>query len=290
MKKHKPVKAICLIFLCFLIVAVCTINSVAYIECDGKLNLYEWDEYEQTVLFEDMGVSGNAYHSLVVRHKYIDSDRRVYLGILTEILNSELDKAPESIFNEIYISFNDSSEIVLRSDMTSDYNEDEFYLDFGYSADSFGGCTYEVECVLKELEYDNILTMNIQLADHNGDTSQVYEIKIKSEELKEEESVSEAESIKEAEKESKKAAKEEVKNKTTRKSSRTTKVRTTKAKTTKKKETTTEFVTAVITEPYKEYSQVIEKNNRTTIIIGVACVVTSVAAMCVALFKKEKKS
>lgn len=265
-------------------VAVGTINSAAYIECDGKLNLYEWDEYEQTVLFEDEGISGNAYHSLVVKHKYIDSDRRVYLGISMEILNKKINGNPEEAFNEIYISFNDSSEIVLCSDMTADFNEDEFYLDFGYSADSFGGCTYEVECVLKELEYDNILTMNIQLADHNGDTSQVYEIKIKSEELKEEESVSEAESIKEAEKESKKAAKEEAKNKTTKKSSRTTKV-----KTTKPKETTTEFVTAIITEAYEEYSKVIEKNNRSTIIIGVACVVTSVAAMCVALFKKERK-
>ena len=283
-EKDKLVKTICLIFLCFIMVAVGTINSAAYIECDGKLNLYEWDEYEQTVLFEDEGISGNAYHSLVVKHKYIDSDRRVYLGISMEILNKKINGNPEEAFNEIYISFNDSSEIVLCSDMTADFNEDEFYLDFGYSADSFGGCTYEVECVLKELEYDNILTMNIQLADHNGDTSQVYEIKIKSEELKEEESVSEAESIKEAEKESKKAAKEEAKNKTTKKSSRTTKV-----KTTKPKETTTEFVTAIITEAYEEYSKVIEKNNRSTIIIGVACVVTSVAAMCVALFKKERK-
>ncbi|MBR3587943.1 MAG: hypothetical protein IKL16_00105 [Clostridia bacterium] len=281
MKKRKPVKAMCLIFLCFMMVAVGTINSAAYIECDGKLNLYEWDEYEQTVLFDHGGASGNAYHSLVVKHKYIDSDRRVYLGISMEILSDKFNGNPEDAFNEIYISFNNSSEIILCSDMTSDFNEDEFYLDFGYSADSFGGCTYEVECVLKELEYDNILVMNIQLADHNGDTSQIYQIKIKSEELKEEESVSEAESIKEAEKESKKAEKE----KTTKKATCTTKV-----KTTKPKETTTEFVTAVITEPYEEYSKVIEKNNRSTIIIGVACVVSSVAAMCAVLFKKEKKS
>ncbi len=247
-KKGKISKSIFSIFFCLLMVFICTVNSFAYIECDGKLNLYEWDEYEQTVLFDHGGVSGNAYHSLVVKHKYIDSDRRVYLGISMEILSDKFNGSPEDIFNEIYISFNDSSEIVLCSDMTSDVNEDEFYLDFGYSADSFGGCTYEVECVLKELEYDNILTMNIQLADHNGDTSQIYEIKIKSEELKEEESVSEAESIKEAEKESKKDAKEESKNKTTKKAPRTTKVRTSKAKTTKAKETTTEFVTAVITE------------------------------------------
>ena len=285
--KYKPAKSICLMLICLIMVAVGTINSAAYIECDGKLNLYEWDEYEQTVLFDRGGVSGNAYHSLVVKHKYIDSDRRVYLGISMEILSDKFEEFSEDAFNEICISFNNSSEIVLCSDMTSDYNEDEFYLDFGYFADGFGGCTYEVECVLKELEYDNILTMNIQLKDHNGDTSQIYQIKIKSEELKEEESVSEAESIKEAERESKKAEKESKKaekDKTTKKSARTT-----KAKTTKAKETTTEFKTAVITESYEEYSKVIEKNNNSTIIIGIACVVTSVAAMSIALFKKEKK-
>ncbi len=284
-KKEKIFKVFFSILLCLLTVVICAVNAAAYIECDGKLNLYEWDEYEQTVLFDHEGISGNAYHSLVVRHKYIDSDRRVYLGISMEFLNDKIDNMSEDIFNEIYISFNNSSEIVLCSDMTSDFNEDEFYLDFGYSADNFGGCTYEVECVLKELEYDNIITMNIQLADHNGDISQVYQIKIKSEELKEEESVSEAESMKEAERESKEA----VKDKTTKKSSRTTKVRTTKAKTTKQKETTTEFITAIITEPYEEYSKVLEKNNRSIVIIGAACVVSSVAAMCVALFKKDKK-
>ena len=278
-------------FICLIMVAVCTINSAAYIDCDGRLNLYEWDEYEQPVLFDRGGVSGNAYHSPVVKHKYIDSDRRVYLGISMEIMNDKIEGTPKDIFNEICISFNNSSGIVLCSDMTSDFNEDEFYLDFGYFADDFGGCTYEVECVLKELEYDNILTMNIQLTDHNGDTSQIYEIKIKSEELKEEESVSEAESIKESEKESKKAEKAKTTKTTKSKATKagTAKARTTKAKTTKPKETTTEFVTAVITESYQEYSEVIENNNKSTIIIGAACVVTSVAAMCVALFKKEKK-
>ena len=77
-KKEKLIKAICLIFLCFMMVAVGTINSAAYIECDGKLNLYEWDEYEQTVLFDHGGVSGNAYHSLFCGSGVLGGDHSHY--------------------------------------------------------------------------------------------------------------------------------------------------------------------------------------------------------------------
>lgn len=270
--------------LCSLMLFFCSVNSWAYIECDGKINLYEWEECEQTVLFDDAGVSGNAYHSLCVKHKYIEEDRRIYLGILMENLNSELDKAPENMTNTVYISFNNSSEIVLHSDRTAEYNEDEFFLNFDCFADSFGGCAYEMECVLKELKYDEILTMNIRVEDYNGDVSQTYQINIKSEELKEEESLSVAESEKESEKESKEAAKKAEKEKTSKKSSKTS-----KTKTTKPKETTTEFITAVLTEEYKAYSETVEKNNNSVLIIGIACVVTSVAAMCITLFRKDKK-
>jgi len=115
------------------------------------------------------------------------------------------------------------------------------------------------------------------LKDYHGDTSQTYQLNIKSEEFKEEES----ESLSRAEKESEKKAKEEKLNKkqTYKKSS---------SKTTRKKETTTEFRTAVLTESYESYSQTLEKNNKSILIIGISCVATSVCAMCVALFRKKQ--
>ncbi len=257
-----------------------SVNSFAYIDCDGQINIYEWEDCEQTLLFRGTNGSGNAYHSMSVNHKYIEEDRRIYLGILLENINSQTSKLPENTASEIYLSFNNSSEIVLRSDLTAEYDENAFFVNFGYRDDSFGGSSYEIECVLKELEYDDILTLNISAKDYNGEVTQIYQIHIKSEEKKEEESLSVAESEKQSEKESKKAEK----NKTTKKS-----VRTTKPKTTKKPETTTEFITARITEDYETYYEKTEKNNRSIIIIGVACVVTSVAAVCVSLFQKEKK-
>ncbi len=281
MKKYT--KCFAVLLMCIVLAACLSVESFAFIDCDGVINVYEWEECEQTILFDDAGKSGNAYHSLCVKHKYIEEDRRVYLGILMEILNSELNKTPENTANKIYLSFNNSSEIVISSDLTAEYNDDEFSLNFGYREDDFGGCIYEVECVLKALEYDEILDLNISVRDFNGKMSQIYQINIKSEEQKEEESVSAAESEKASEKESEKASRKAAKEKATQKSSS----KTTKARTTKPKETTTEFVTAIITEEYKAYSETVKDNNRATIIIGVACVVTSVAAMCVALFKKE---
>lgn len=272
-------KIFSIVILCLMLCNIFAVNSFAYIDCDGQINIYEWEDCERTLLFKGTNGSGNAYHSMSVNHKYIEEDRRIYLGILLENINSQASKLPENTASEIYISFNNSSEIVLRSDLTAEYDENAFFVNFGYRDDSFGGSSYEVECVLKELEYDDILTLNISAKDYNGETTQIYRISVKSEEKKEEESLSVAESEKEAEKESKKAQKEKT----------TKKPRTTKQKTTKKPETTTEFITARITEDYETYYEKTEKNNRSIIIIGVACVVTSVAAVCVSVFQKEKK-
>lgn len=277
MKKKNSYK---IIIFCILLCNIFTLNSFAYIDCDGNVNMYEWEDCEQTLLFRGTNASGNVYHSMSVNHKYIEEDRRIYLGILLEDINSQTSKLPENATSEIHLSFNNSSEIVLRSDLTSEYDENAFFVKFGYVADSFGGSSYEVECVLKELEYDDTLTLNISAEDYNGEVTQIYQISVKSEEKKEEESQSVAESEKESEKEAKKSQK----NKTTKKA-----VRTTKPKTTKKPETTTEFITARITEDYETYYEKTEKNNRSIIIIGVACVVTSIAAVCVSMFQKEKK-
>lgn len=277
MKKKNSYK---IIIFCILLCNIFTLNSFAYIDCDGNVNMYEWEDCEQTQLFRGTNASGNVYHSMSVNHKYIEEDRRIYLGILLEDINSQTSKLPENATSEIHLSFNNSSEIVLRSDLTSEYDENAFFVNFGYVADSFGGSSYEVECVLKELEYDDTLTLNISAEDYNGEVTQIYQISVKSEEKKEEESQSVAESEKESEKEAKKSQK----NKTTKKA-----VRTTKPKTTKKPETTTEFITARITEDYETYYEKTEKNNRSIIIIGVACVVTSIAAVCVSMFQKEKK-
>ena len=262
------------IFVCISIVLCFTLNTSAYIECDGNANTYEWKNVEQNMLFERSGHSGCCYHSACVKFKYIEQDRRIYLAVFID--NSVSNDFDGSV-SEIILSFNDSSEVILRSDLTSDYNEDAFFMNFGYFSDGAGGGTYETEIVLKELEYDNILTLNIALKDYHGDTSQIYQLNIKSEEFKEEES----ESLSRAEKESEKKAKEEKQSKkqTYKKSS---------SKTTKKKETTTEFRTAVLTESYESYSQTLEKNNKSILIIGISCVATSVCAMCVALFSKKQ--
>ncbi len=267
-----------LVFVCIFIVLCLALNTFAYIECDGNINAYEWKDVEQNVLFEHSGHSGCCYHSACVKFKYIEQDRRIYLAVFIDnSINNDFDGS----VSEIAISFNDSSEVILRSDLTSDYNEDAFFVKYGYFSDDIGGGTYETEIVLKELEYDNILTLNLTLTDYHGDTSQTYQLSIKSEEFKEEES----ESIAQAEKESEKESRENAsKSKTTRKSSS----RTTKKITTTEKETTTEFVTAVITESYESYSQTLEKNNNSILIIGGACVVTSLCAMCIVLFKKKQ--
>lgn len=144
---------------------------------------------------------------------------------------------------------------------------------YGSKNDSFGGVSYETEIVLKETGFDETLTMYLQMKDYENNLTQIFEVKIKSEELKEKESESVAESEKQSEK--------DVKN---------TKSRTTKKKaTTTKKETTTELETAIITEEYVPYSEELKRSNRGIIVIGVACVLTSVAAMCVSVFKKDKK-
>ena len=113
--------------------------------------------------------------------------------------------------------------------------------------------------------------MYVQLKDYEGNLTRIFETDIKSEELKEKESESIAESEKQSEKEAKEKANNENKKSTT------------------KKETTTELKTEIITEEYVPYSEELKKNNRSVIAIGAVCVLTSVAAMCVSIFKKDKK-
>lgn len=253
----------------------------AYIESDGKVNLYEWEKCDRTILFQGYDVSGSCYHSICVRYKYIELDRRIYVAVTAENGNSDLSKTPENNYTELYLSFNESSRITVCSDGKSKYDEDEFYIKYGSINDSFGGVAYEVETILKETGFNETLTMYLQMKDYENNLTQIFEIEIKSEELKEKESESIAESEKQSEKESKANAK------TTK--DRTTKGRTTKKKTTTEKETTTELKTALITEEYVPYSEELRKSNRGIIAIGAACVLTSVAAMCVSVFKKDKK-
>lgn len=261
-------------FMFFSVSALTDIQVSAFIESDGKVNLYEWEDCDRIILFQGYDVSGTCYHSICVRYKYIQLDRRIYVSVVAENSNSDLSKAPENNYTELYLSFNDSSKLSVFSDGDSEYNSDEFYLKHGSLNDSFGGVSYEAEVVLKETGFDDIITIYLQMKDYEGNLSQIFEIDVKSEELKEKES----ESIAESEKQSEKEAEEKKK--------------TTKNKTEKKtteKETTTELETAIITEEYAPYSEELKKSNREIVGIGAVCVLTSVAAMCVTIFKKDKK-
>ncbi len=248
------------------------LKADAYIESDGAINLYEWENCDQTILFQGYETSGTCYHSICVKYRYIQLDRRIYIAVLAENGNSDLSKSPENNYTELFLSFNNSSKINICSDGNVHYNEDDFFVKYGSKNDSFGGVAYETEIVLKETGFDETLTMYLQIKDYENNLTQIFEVKIKSEELKEKESESVAESEKQSEKDAK-----------------STKSRTTKKKTTTKKETTTELETAIITEEYVPYSEELKKSNRGVIGIGVACVLTSVAAMCVSVFKKDKK-
>ncbi len=252
------------------------LKASAYIESDGAINLYEWEKCDQTILFRGYEASGSCYHSICVKYRYIQLDRRIYIAVLAENGNSDLSKAPENNYTELFLSFNNSSKINICSDGNAHYNEDDFFVKYGSKNDSFGGVAYETEIVLKETGFNETLTMYLQMKDYENNLTQIFEVKIKSEELKEKEAESVAESENQSEKEAKANAK-------------TTKSRTTKKKTTTKKETTTELKTAIITEEYVPYSEELKKSNRGIIGIGVACVLTSVAAMCVSVFKKDKK-
>lgn len=247
------------------------IKAFAYIESDGTVNLHEWENCDQTILFQGYEISDTCYRSIHVKYRYISLDRRIYIAVVAENGNTNLSKVPEENYTELYFSFNNSSEITICSDGNALYNKDEFFLRHGSKTDSFGSVSYEAETLLKELGYDDKLTMYVQMKDYNGNLTQLFEIEIKSEELKEKES----ESIAESEKQSEKDAKENAK--------------ASKKKTTSKKETTTELETAIITEEYAPYSAELKKGNREIIVIGVTCVLTSIAAMCVSVFKKDKK-
>lgn len=259
-----------IILLCFILIFAFTLNSFAYIECDGNARQYEWQEADDKVLFDRYDHTGCCYHSAHAKFKYIEEDRRVYLAVFIDNKNGD---GFDGSTSEVILSFNDSSEIIMRSDLSADYNDSDFFLNFGYFSDGSGGGVYEAEIVLKELEYENILTLNIALKDYQGKSSQIYRLDIKSEEFKEEES--ESQSL--AEKESEKKAKD----KTNKKKN------TTKKRTTTNKETTTEYKTAIITENYESYTETLEKNNNSILIIGIACVVTSLCALIIALFKKK---
>lgn len=264
----------CLLFALLLFPALAfptSLDASAYIESDGTINLYEWESCDQTILFEGYEISGTCYHSVCVKYRYIEHDNRIYVAVLAENSNSDLSKAPENNYTELFISFDNSSKIKICSDGKFNYNENDFFVKYGSKNDSFGGVSYEAEILLKAAEYNEIITMYVQLKDYEGNLTRIFETDIKSEELKEKES----ESIAESEKQSEKEAKEKANNE--------------KKKSTTKKETTTELKTEIITEEYVPYSEELKKNNRSVIVIGAVCVLTSVAAMCVSIFKKDKK-
>ncbi len=250
------------IFLLFIsVIFCCKIHTFAYISCDGNVNVYEWKNAENKTLFRPHDTTGCCYNSASAKVKYIEEDRRVYLAIF-------IDNGERKDFNgnetKAIVSFNESSDIILCSDSTSEYNKDEFVVRFGYAPDDAGGGSYETDIVLKDVPYEDVLTLNITLVDYLSNISQTFKIDIKSEELKEEESRSLAQSEKE---------KEENK-------------KTTKTKTTKK-EATTILKTAVITEDYGSYSENLNKSNTAIITIGIATVITALAALLVMLFKKK---
>lgn len=270
---------ICLIFLfCY------AFNCFALIECDGNVNAYEWEDAEQVTLFSGFGHSGCCYHSATVKFVYTEEERRVYLALFLENANSSLSKVPENTESEIYVSFNSSSEIIMNSSLESEYNEDEFLLKYGYFGDSFGGGTYEAEIVLKELDFYETISADLSIRDYNGDTSQTYRILIKSEEEKESESESQAKAEKEKTTKNK-SKKSTSKKKRSRKSSSRRK---SSSKTSTSKASTTQYITAVLTENYESYSSTVEKNNKSILAIGVFCVVSALAAVCLSAFKKNK--
>ncbi len=251
------------------------VTCFAYIECDGRLNGYEWENEEKNVLFSSFGHSGCSYHSACAQIKFIEEDRRVYLAVSLENLPDKFYENPDLVENKITFSFNDSSEIILSSNGTGEYNTDEFFVNYAYLPDGLGGGSYEAEIVLKETDYTDTLEMFIKVTDPEGGSSQIYNLIIKSEELKVEESESAAKSEKEK----------------TTKSPKTTKSKTTKTKTTKIKTTaeTTEFVTAIITENYESFSETQNKRMHSILAVGISGVVLAFGAMCVMIFKKEKK-
>lgn len=251
------------IFLLFISVVFCyKIHTFAYISCDGNANMYEWENAEDKDLFRPHDTTGCCYSSASVKVKYIEEDRRVYLALFIE--NGER-KDFNGNKTSVIISFNESSDIILFSDSTSTYNEDEFVVRFGYVSDEAGSGCYETDIVLKDVPYEDVITINITLTDYLSNRSQTFKTDIKSEEMKEEES----RSVAQAEKDKK-----------------TTKAKTTKVKSTKK-ETTTVLKTAVVTENFGSYSENLAKSNTTIIAIGACAVVTSLGALMVTLFKKK---
>ena len=258
-----------LTFLLFISLALSAcLNAYAYIESDGKVNLYEWENCDKTVLFKGYDTSGTCYHSICVKYRYIHADRRIYVAVIAENGNSELSKAPESNVTNLYLSFNGSSRINVCSDGSAQYGEDEFFLKYGSSNDSFGGVSYEAEVVLKETDFDGSLTMYLQMKDYEGNLSQIFEVNVKSEELKE------AESLSEAEREKSSVTEESVKKNPTRKP-------------VTEKETTSKPETVIKTEEYVPYSDELKKNNKISVAVGTACVTLALAATCVLIFKKK---
>lgn len=263
----KIVKYINIFLLCAIVIFSCNMNSFAYISCDGNINLYEWNNIEEKILFRPHDTTGCCYNSASAKVKYIEEDRRVYLAIF-------IDNGDRKDFNKnetkAIVSFNKSSDIILNTDSTAEYDKNEFVVRFGYCPDDTGGGSYEADIVLKEVDFEDILTLNITLIDYLSNKSQTFKVEIKSEELKEEE-----------EEESRSLAEEESRDKENKKTTKKKESKTTK------KETTTVVKTAIVTEDYNSYSENLDKNNKTILYIGGACVLTSLGAMLVVLFKKK---
>lgn len=259
------IKTVCAFLLCAIIFLCLNANFFAYISCDGNVNMYEWKSAEDITLFRPHDRTGCCYSSASAKVKYIEEDRRVYLAVF-------IDNGDRRDFNgketKMIVSFNESSEIIFNSVPTAEYDKNEFVVRYGYSPDETGGGSYETDIVLKDVPYEDELTINITLVDYLSNISQTFKIDIKSEELKEEESRSVAQSEKDAENNKNNA-------------------KTTKEKTTKPKKETTVLKTAVITEDFVSYSESLNKSNTTIITIGAVCTVASVGALLAVLFKKK---
>lgn len=258
----KTIKTVIMFSLYIAFIFCFQLNPSAYISCDGNAKLYEWKDAEEKILFRPHDKTGCCYSSSSAKIKYIEEDRRVYLALFIDNFDRKDFNGNET---KVIISFNNSSDIILHTDSTSEYNEDEFVVRFGYMPDENGGGSYEADIVLKDVPYEDVLTLNITLVDYLSNVSQTFKLNIKSEELKEEESRSVAQAEKESE-ESKK---------------------TTKAKTTKPKKETTVLKTAIITEDFVSYSENINKSNTAIIITSSVCAVASLSALLVAIFKKK---
>lgn len=259
-----------LLFLIFS-VTICfhAIDVSAYIEPDGTVNRFEWEECDPVILLETHQPAESCYHLIYIRYKYIQSDNRIYIAVVAENENGKFSDNPSINEAELYFSFDNSSEITIRSDGTAEYSEEDFYVRHGSHHDNFGNVYYEAETVLKENRTDEKLTMYIQLKDHENNLTRVFETDITSTEDKTSTTHS-----------------GEVKGNVTSRKPHSNK---NKETTVRKTEESKKMKTEIITQSYDSYSDELRKSNIISLAVGTACVVVALGAMCVVIFKKNKQ-